>query len=80
MRGVLPVIKPVRSAVIRGQRWKYKRVSPSRCVVKGEKVRGYCDYDNSVLVVRNDLQGEELMEVVIHEFLHAALPDLNAAL
>ena len=40
------------------------------------KARGWCQYDKKKILVHNRLTGEERLEVVIHELLHAFFPDL----
>jgi hypothetical protein len=54
------------------QRWtihRTPRLSPDR--------DGECDYAARTIRVRASLAGEELMEVVVHEMIHARWPDLS---
>jgi len=54
------------------QRWtihRTKNLSPDR--------DGECDYAAKTIRVRATLQGEELLEVVVHEMFHARWPDLS---
>lgn len=68
-------MKPVRTFTMRGKRIAFKRVPPSKCVVRGKQARGY--FWDDLVAVSSDLEGEELLEVIIHEALHAAFPDLS---
>ena len=38
---------------------------------------GECDYSARTIRVRASLQGEELLEVIVHEMFHARWPDLS---
>lgn len=54
------------------QRWtihRTKNLPPDR--------DGECDYTARTIRVRHTLQGEELLEVIVHEMFHARWPDLS---
>jgi len=54
------------------QRWTIqitKNLAPDR--------DGECDYDARTIRVHPSLQGETLLEVIVHEMLHARWPDLS---
>ena len=53
------------------QKWRIKRTNKL-----GQNHEGECHYATRTLLVRATLRGEELLEVVIHELLHARFPDL----
>lgn len=38
---------------------------------------GFCDYDHRKIRVQSSLRGEKLIEIVLHELLHAAEPHLT---
>jgi hypothetical protein len=57
---------------IGNERWtihRTTRLTPDR--------DGECDYAAKTIRVRASLQGEELMEVIVHEMFHARWPDLS---
>lgn len=37
-------------------------------------LKGWCDSEANIIHVWDELEGEELLDVVLHETLHAALP------
>lgn len=58
---------------IRGKQWTIKRV-------RLQSARGLCDHPEEprrAIKVSSELQGEEELEVLIHEMLHAGLWDLD---
>ena len=57
---------------IGNERWTIHRtnkLSPDR--------DGECDYSARTIRIRASLQGEELLEVIVHEMFHARWPDLS---
>ena len=54
------------------QKWRIVRTTKL-----GQNNEGECHYDTKTLLVRSTLRGEELLEVVIHELLHARFPDFG---
>ncbi len=57
---------------IGNERWTIHRTSRLSTDRDGE-----CDYSARTIRVRASLQGEELMEVIVHEMFHARWPDLS---
>jgi len=64
-------MKRVLSVWIGSQKWKIVRTTKL-----GQNNEGECHYSNKTMLVRSTLRGEALLEVVIHELLHARFPDL----
>ena len=64
-------MRRVLSVWIGDQKWKIVRTSKL-----GSNHEGECHYASKTLLVRSTLRGEDLLEVVIHELLHARFPDL----
>jgi len=60
------------SIFIGNERWTIHRTSRLSTDRDGE-----CDYSARTIRVRASLQGEELMEVIVHEMFHARWPDLS---
>ena len=54
------------------ERWTIHRTSKLPSDRDGE-----CDYSARTIRIRASLQGEELMEVAVHEIVHARWPDLS---
>jgi len=56
---------------INGHRWRVKRcrVPPS--------IDGDCDYETRTIRVSSKLHGEDFLNTLIHEYLHARFPDLS---
>lgn len=54
---------------INGERWKIRF-----CRLRGKY--GDCDYDSRTIRIHDTLTGTELMDVLIHELVHARWPDL----
>lgn len=59
------------SVVINGQRWRVRR-----CRVPAS-IYGDCDYDTRTIRVSAKLHGEDFLNVLLHELLHARFPDLS---
>ena len=57
---------------IANERWTIHRTNRLPADRDGE-----CDYAAKTIRVRASLQGEELMEVIVHEMFHARWPDLS---
>lgn len=58
---------------IRGRSWTIKRV-------RMQSARGLCDHPeeaNRTIKIASHLKGEEELEVIIHEMIHAGLWDLD---
>lgn len=53
------------------QRWRVRR-----CKVPADR-HGDCDYDQRLIRVSDRLAGEDLLEVIVHELIHARWPDLS---
>ena len=60
------------SIYIGDERWTIHRTSKLPSDRDGE-----CDYSARTIRVRASLQGEELLEVIVHEMFHARWPDLS---
>jgi len=58
-----------RAVYINGERWKIRF-----CALRGRY--GDCDYDTRTIRIHHTLTGTELMDVLIHELVHARWPDL----
>lgn len=53
------------------QRWRVRR-----CKVPSDR-HGDCDYDRRLIRVSDRLAGDDLLEVIVHELIHARWPDLS---
>ena len=60
------------SIFIGDERWTIHRTNKLSADRDGE-----CDYSARTIRIRASLQGEELMEVAVHEMIHARWPDLS---
>lgn len=60
------------SIFIGNERWTIHRTSKLPTDRDGE-----CDYSARTIRIRASLQGEELLEVIVHEMFHARWPDLS---
>ena len=58
-----------RSSVLRGRRWAIAWRSQPDCW-------GSCDHARRRLLVHPTIAGHDLLEVAMHEAMHACLPDL----
>ena len=56
---------------ISDQRWRVRR-----CKVPTDR-HGDCDYDKRLIRVSDKLAGEDFLEVIVHELIHARWPDLS---
>jgi hypothetical protein len=56
---------------ISDQRWRVRR-----CRVPSDR-HGDCDYDKHLIRVSQSLRGDDLLEVLVHELIHARWPDLS---
>ena len=61
------------STPIRGEVWELRLTRENL----GLDTYGVCVHDNKVMIVDHTLSGDYLTDTVIHEVLHAALPDLR---
>jgi hypothetical protein len=68
----------VLTATLRGTRWKFKDASniPKDALEEGP-LDGLCDYDKKTLYVPMEPKGLEDLDTIIHEVVHAILPDLS---
>lgn len=65
---------------IRGKRWKVRRVKARQMKHSKERPQGECDAPNETakeIRVLHVLSGRVLLEVLIHEMLHAAFWDMD---
>ena len=53
------------------QRWRVRR-----CKVPADRV-GDCDYGKRLIRVSDRIAGDDLLEVIVHEMIHARWPDLS---
>lgn len=68
-------MKQVRAHRFRGRRWKIRWDQiPAR-----ENALGYCETPGQMIVIDPRMAGVGLLEVAIHESLHACLPDADEA-
>lgn len=68
------------SVVIRGRRYKLRAVRASQMLCKADNPMGECDPPDmrgKQIRVRKTLRGERLLEVLLHEMLHAAYWDMD---
>lgn len=56
---------------INGERWTMRR-----CRVPAS-IHGDCDYNTRTIRVSSKLHGEDFLNVLLHEILHARFPDLS---
>jgi hypothetical protein len=59
------------SVWIAGQRWRIKR-----CRVPAD-IHGDCNYQRRIIRISEKLAGEDRLNVLIHEVVHARFPDLG---
>lgn len=53
--------------------WELRRMAPPECANED----GHCEWETKCLYIHHELTGERLVEIAIHEGLHADLPDLG---
>lgn len=62
---------PKKSLYLNGERWTIRR-----CRVP-PNIYGDCDYDTRTIRVSNKLQGDDLLNTLLHELFHARWPDFS---
>ncbi len=60
---------PVKQQTIRGKVFK----------ISTEQIYGYCDENDREIHIRPDQVSSEMVDTILHEVLHAALPNLSEA-
>lgn len=60
-----------RQIFIAGERWRIVVCRVPRTIY------GDCDYESKTIRVSRDLHGEDRLNVILHELIHARWPDLS---
>ena len=64
-------MKPLLSIKLNGKRWKVTR--DKRRAGDDKNWDGYCDHKKQTIYLNPELSGDKLLDVAIHESLHAML-------
>jgi hypothetical protein len=60
-----------RKIYLHGERWTIRHCRVPKTIF------GDCDYNTRTIRVSNKLHGEDFLNVLLHEWLHARFPDLS---
>ena len=68
-------MKPLRTIKLNGKRWRITR--DKRHAGDDKDWSGYCDHRKHIIYLNPELVGDKLLEVAVHESLHAQLEILE---